>query len=64
VVGEAALLVDPHDPGELAELLRRVLAEPGLAADLAARGPRQAAKFSWERSAEQLETVLLEALAA
>ncbi|HEV8241957.1 MAG TPA: glycosyltransferase family 1 protein [Thermoanaerobaculia bacterium] len=63
VVGDAALLVDPHDPGDLAEAMRRVLQEPGLAADLAARGPRQAARFSWERSAAQLEAALLEALA-
>ena len=63
VVGDAALLVDPHDPGTLADALRRLLEEPELAADLAARGPRQAARFSWERGAEQLETVLLEALA-
>lgn len=63
VVGDAALLVDPHDPGELADAMHRILADPELAADLAARGPRQAARFSWETSAEQLETVLLEALA-
>jgi len=63
VVGGAALLVDPHDPGDLTEAMRRVLQEPGLAADLAARGPRQAARFSWERSAEQLEASLLEAMA-
>jgi glycosyltransferase involved in cell wall biosynthesis len=62
VVGDAALLVDTHDPGDLAAAMRRVLVEPELAADLAARGPRQAARFSWERSAEQLEEVLLEAL--
>ena len=63
VVGDAALLVDPHDPGDLADAMRRVLQEPGLAADLSARGPRQAARFSWERSAEQLEASLLEAMA-
>jgi glycosyltransferase involved in cell wall biosynthesis len=63
VVGDAALKVDPHDPGDLAEAMRRVLQEPGLAAELATRGPRQAAHFSWERSAEQLEATLLEALA-
>ncbi len=62
VVGNAALLVDPHDPGELADAMQRLLAEPDLAADLAARGPRQATRFSWEKSAEQLEAVLLEAL--
>lgn len=63
VVGDAALLVDPHDPGELADAMHRILAEPDVAADLAARGPRQAARFSWEKSAEQLEAVLMEALA-
>jgi glycosyltransferase involved in cell wall biosynthesis len=62
VVGDAALLVDPHDPVALADAIERVIADPALAADLAARGPRQAARFSWERSAEQLEAVLLEAL--
>ena len=62
VVGDAALLVDPHDPGELMAALQRLLGEPALAADLAARGPRQAARFTWERAAEELEGVLLEAL--
>lgn len=64
VVGEAALLVDAHDPGELTEALQRVLAEPVLASELATRGPRQAARFSWERSAAELEAVFLEVLAA
>ncbi len=64
VVGEAAWLVDAHDPGELADALRRLLDEPARAAELAARGPRQAARFSWETSAAQLEAVLLEALVA
>ncbi|HEV8630083.1 MAG TPA: glycosyltransferase family 1 protein [Thermoanaerobaculia bacterium] len=64
VVGNAALLVDPHEPAELAEALRRLLADSSLAAELAARGPRQAARFSWQKSAAQLEEVLLEALAA
>lgn len=63
VVGDAALLVDPHDPADLTEAMRRVLEEPGLAANLADRGPRQAARFSWERSAGQLEAALLEAIA-
>jgi glycosyltransferase involved in cell wall biosynthesis len=63
VVGDAALLVDPHDPVGLADAIRRILVEPEVAADLATRGPRQAAKFSWAESAERLEEVLLEALA-
>jgi len=62
VVGDAALLVDPHDPVALADAIERVIADPTLAADLAARGPLRAARFSWDRGAEQLEAVLLEAL--
>src|SRR6185503_12184334 len=34
VVGDAALLVDPHDPGELVEAMHRLLTDPALAADL------------------------------
>ena len=63
VAGGAALLVDPHDPADLLAALRSVLGDRALAADLAARGPRQAARFSWQRSAEQLEASLLEAIA-
>jgi glycosyltransferase involved in cell wall biosynthesis len=64
VLGDAALLVDPHDPVELAHAIRRVLGERELAADLAARGPRRAARYTWAASAEALEGVLLEALAS
>jgi len=50
-VGEAALLVDPYDAQALAVALRRVATDPGLRADLAARGSRRAAAFSWQTSA-------------
>ncbi|HXT22465.1 MAG TPA: glycosyltransferase family 1 protein [Thermoanaerobaculia bacterium] len=63
VVGDAALLVDPQDPGELIDAMRRLLSEPTLAADFAARGPRQASRFTWDGCAAGLEAVLLEALA-
>ncbi|OQA40986.1 MAG: D-inositol 3-phosphate glycosyltransferase [Chloroflexi bacterium ADurb.Bin325] len=51
--GDAALLVDPTDAAALADALRRVLAEPGLAADLRGRGLAQAARFTWERAAAE-----------
>lgn len=38
VCGDAALYFDPHDPGALAGLLARLLADPGLRASLAAKG--------------------------
>jgi glycosyltransferase involved in cell wall biosynthesis len=51
VAGEAALLVDPTDLDALTDALRRALTDRGLRADLARRGPVQAARFSWEATA-------------
>jgi glycosyltransferase involved in cell wall biosynthesis len=55
LMGNAALLVDPEAPGTLAGALRRVLTDGSLRADLAARGPAQAARFTWERTARETE---------
>lgn len=62
VVGRAGLLVEAGDAQALAAALGRVLADPALAADLAARGPEQAARFRWDRAAELTEEVFREAL--
>ena len=51
VAGDAALLVDPTDPEDIAEGLRQVLDDSHLRADLVERGLAQAAKFSWEQTA-------------
>ena len=58
VAGEAALLVDPQDTGALSAAIERVLAEPGLAAELSARGREQVKKFSWARAAQETLAVL------
>jgi len=52
VVGEAALLCPPN-PAALAQAMGRVLIDPSLRASLAQAGPRQAQKFSWQRTASQ-----------
>ena len=52
IAGEAALSVAPADTAGLAQAIRRVLEEPGLAAELRAKGLRRAADFSWHRTAE------------
>ena len=57
VTGDAALLAPPRDVGEWATALRRALTDGSLRADLAARGPRQAARFSWAAAAEQTRAV-------
>jgi len=51
VAGDAALLVDPEDTGEIAEALARVLTDPVLAEDLRRRGRERAAMFSWTATA-------------
>lgn len=51
VAGDAALLVDPRDPVAIAAAIGRILDDPGLAADLRARGPERAGAFTWDRTA-------------
>ena len=54
VAGDAALLVDPLDTDELAEVLNRVLEDADLRREMATSGLAQAARFTWERAARQL----------
>ena len=49
--GDAALVVDPQRPDELAEAIRRLWTEPELRAELVARGRRRVEPFTWERTA-------------
>jgi len=53
VVGEAALLVDARDPGDIANAVARVISDTNLRDELRARGFAQARKFSWERAARE-----------
>ena len=50
VCGDAAVYVDPRKPREIADALLHVLTQPGLARDLARRGRRRTAAFTWEAS--------------
>lgn len=53
VAGEAALLVNPEDPQELADAMTRVLEDRGVAEDLRARGFERVKGFTWERAARR-----------
>lgn len=53
VAGDAAFFVPPMDVEAIAEGLTRLLGDAELRADLAARGLRRAAAFSWERCARE-----------
>lgn len=61
VVGDAALILDPDDEQAWAAALVRVLGDEGLRAQLCRRGPRQAARFTWKRVAEETAAVYHEA---
>ena len=52
VIGEAGLLIDPYDINDLSAALTQVLQNNALADQLSRLGGLQAAKFSWQRSAE------------
>jgi len=51
VVADAGILFDPHDDLGLSDALYRVLTDPQHWSDLAARGLRRAAEFSWAKTA-------------
>ena len=51
VVGEAGMLVDPDDPGDIAQALSRVMADESLRARMRELGLVQASMFTWERAA-------------
>ena len=57
VAGDAALLFDPREAGELADQVESIEREPGLRARLGKAGAQRAATFSWRRSAERLAMV-------
>jgi glycosyltransferase involved in cell wall biosynthesis len=61
VAGEAAVLVDPYDTASIADGLTRVLSDPALRRDLAARGIARARHFSWERSVRRVREIYGEA---
>jgi glycosyltransferase involved in cell wall biosynthesis len=62
VVGTAGVQVDPGDASALASAIRSLLDDAGKAADLAARGPAEVARFRWDKAAAEMEEVFREAI--
>jgi glycosyltransferase involved in cell wall biosynthesis len=52
VGGEAARYVNPRSVDDIRSALEELLTDDAKRAELAARGPAQAARFSWRRTAE------------
>ncbi len=61
VADEAAVLVDPHDVGSIADGIERLLDDAALARKLGDAGRERAGTFSWARSAELAAAVYAEA---
>ena len=56
--GDAALLVDPDDPGSIAQGLRQLLGDDDLRNVLRAAGTARVASFTWERCARATAQVV------
>jgi glycosyltransferase involved in cell wall biosynthesis len=53
VIGDAGIMIDPYNVEQIAEELKRVLEDHGLAEDMLVRGLSRANLFSWERCAHE-----------
>lgn len=63
IAGDAALLVDPEDPTEIADAALRVLTDPRVAAGLAAAGLKRSRIFNWSLCGERTLSLLEEVAA-
>jgi glycosyltransferase involved in cell wall biosynthesis len=62
VAGGAALLVDPHDTGSIADGLQRAVTDSALRAELIAKGQARARQFSWAESVAAVHRIYFEVL--
>ncbi len=54
VAGNAALLVDPHDPGSIQSAMYQLISTPGLKSELIEKGFQRLKYFNWQKTAEIL----------
>ncbi len=58
LAGDAAILVDPHDPDEIAAATLRLLENESLRADLRAKAAERSKRFDWDVCARETLAVL------
>jgi glycosyltransferase involved in cell wall biosynthesis len=58
LAGEAAILVDPHDPSEIAAATLRLLDDENLRADLRIKAAERSKRFDWDVCARETLAVL------
>jgi glycosyltransferase involved in cell wall biosynthesis len=57
VCGDAALLVNPRNPSDMADALERVITDEALRAELVSKGHVQTERFSVARSATEMDAL-------
>ena len=57
VAGEGAAFIDPQDPRSLAGVIRALMEQSEMRADLRHKGRLNASRFSWKKAAEETEAV-------
>lgn len=59
VAGDAAVLIDPYDVGQLAFEMERVVHSDAVRCALSEKGLEQCKRFSWEKTARQMEKLFI-----
>lgn len=54
ILGDAALLVDPYNPGEIADSIKKILHNESLRSSLIEKGLKKASSYSWEDTAKKV----------
>lgn len=58
IAGSSALQFEPHDEGQIASAMLRIISDAELRSRLCGAGPRRAADFSWRTAAQQTIRVI------
>lgn len=58
IAGEAALLVDPADPGDIARAMQRLVSDDNLRQQLKDKGGQRAKDFSWSKTAQNFIDII------
>jgi len=60
IAGDAAILVDPKNPAEIAQKINDLLTNDQLKNELIEKGLKRSKEFSWEKTAEKTKEIYLE----
>jgi glycosyltransferase involved in cell wall biosynthesis len=62
IVQDTGLLVDPHDPEELARAMQAILAAPGRRGEITEKAMARAQFFSWEKMVREVLEIYREVI--